>query len=190
MSKFSKTVKIPKPVYVETKRGIKLLITPLKFSDDTLVSKLLDTIKVNVTELQRKYGYKLTNFESIRKQYENEYLKKGKVDVVEQSEDLGSLLDYRMLVCDSDNNMILVNVNTISQAYKRLCFKANDKHGRTGYFLIPKHESYLEPLVQTILNLEREGKYHNEEDTWEAYYNKPIKQIMKSMGMNVHYGGV
>ena len=183
--------KIPKPVYVKTKRGIELLVTDnSKFCNDKLIPSILEQkqIKEIVTELQQSYGYKLVSYDTIRKQFENEYLKKGLVDVVEQTEDLGSLLDYRMLVCDPDNNIILINVNTINKHYKRLCFKTNDKQGRTGYFLIPERDAYLEPLLGTILNLEREGKYNNEEDTWETYYNKPIKQIMKSMGMNVHYG--
>lgn len=102
----------------------------------------------------------------------------------------GSMFDWVPIIRDDDFNLVLYNQNLDSTLFDRLALSAEDANGRRGYFVVPRNLN-----LEVLLN--RLERYYNDDilnnsgrdrDEQDIFYNRPIKQLMRSLGMPIHYG--
>lgn len=123
--------------------------------------------------------------------------------------EFGSLLDWKPLIIDCEENKLLVNLNPESNYYNKFCLSAMDDHGRCGYFIIWSNET-LDQLVDELLEFyridqEKEEKIsnskkdcnsnnnsdsnsENESESVDDDCDEPIKKMMLKRNMWIHYG--
>lgn len=99
--------------------------------------------------------------------------------------DFGSYFDWIPVLRDEEEyDTVLVNLNPDSPYYNQVCLMAVDDHGRCGFFTIS------ESLEEVVKKLEENNETHknSEKEGWEEYYERPIKMLMSSKNMQIHYG--
>jgi hypothetical protein len=110
---------------------------------------------------------------------------------IEQAE-FGSILDWIPIIKDTGGDgtdLILYNANPESPYRESLCIEIVDDHGRSGYHTLPDNvtlDRFIDELkeYQTKHAEEFDGKH----PSWDAYYNRPIKQYAHARNMSVHFG--
>lgn len=99
--------------------------------------------------------------------------------------DFGSYFDWVPVLRDEEEyDTVLMNLNSDSPYHNQLCLMSVDDHGRCGFYTI--NES-LEEIVP-ILERNYENSKNSGKDGWEEYYERPIKALMSSKNMQIHYG--
>jgi hypothetical protein len=100
--------------------------------------------------------------------------------------EFGSMLDWVPILRDDDGNMILYNHTLDSSLFDRLALVAIDKYERLGYFLVPKNLTL--DIIVTKLKIYQESYQEKSGDESNKFNHRPIKQLMRSMNMPIHYG--
>ena len=107
--------------------------------------------------------------------------------------DFGSLLDWVPIIGDTENNYVLVNLNSESPYHHKYALSACDNHGRQGYYTIWDKKSIV-PIIEKLNKITAENnenscdKKDNHNCEWEKINEPPIKIYMKEKNMRTHYG--
>lgn len=98
--------------------------------------------------------------------------------------EFGNLMDWIPIIYDEYGNMVLFNYNSDSKYAGRFALASTDNNGRIGYFIM-KQNTKIDNICKTLQN------YFNNNnlpiDQWNKFYNCPIKQLMKSLNMPIHF---
>jgi hypothetical protein len=113
---------------------------------------------------------------------------------------LNSLLYWIPIIKDTNNNMILINLNPEDINYKKICLVSCDNHGRSGYYLLNKLDDFdnfeninmtIEAILLELNNLIEQNKYNSDDDidvNSNNHYKFPIHYLMRKYNMQIYYG--
>ena len=94
----------------------------------------------------------------------------------------GSIFDWIPIIKDNEYNMILLNCNPDSKQYGKVGLVSCDDHGRFGY------EYVDEKLEDVLIKLKGYKNKFEGDNSWNEFYDYPIKQYMCENNMQIHYG--
>ena len=104
--------------------------------------------------------------------------------------EIGSMLDWVPVYQGDEYDLVLLNCNKNSNLLGRIALVSEDDHGRNGYYTFPEDWT-LERVQETLEQYHREPLKYDDGSKlngWDEYYNSPIKRLMASLNMPVHYG--
>lgn len=95
--------------------------------------------------------------------------------------DFGELIDWMpVLIDDETDDMLLFNMKK-----EEVGCRAVDKKNRMGYFSLP--DLTLDQAIMSLAKYAKDSDYRGLTG-WDRFYNSPIKRLMLSCGLPVHYG--
>lgn len=109
---------------------------------------------------------------------------------------MGSLLDWVPIYKDKkEEDYIYYNANPKSPYYQFLACSCIDDHGREGFSIYDhkKENNDLETLLNDFVKYKKEvddelSKGNISTNSWDTFYNTPIKMAMASKNCPIHFG--
>lgn len=108
--------------------------------------------------------------------------------------DFGSLLDWKPVIADDEENKILVNLNPESEYYGKICLSAMDDHGRCGYYTIWTNET-LDQIIDELIvihetkqRIDEINDSDNSDNSDDDDIDEPIREMMSKRNMSTNYG--